>query len=204
MPNIVRAAASLTAALVFAACSSGSTAPASSPAAASVVTTASPVASAVSAVPTKFTSKSYGLSLTLPVGWTATAATEVWDGKSAPFFGAEVNDRFGGPTAASAATAAAPTTRDLAGYAIDRIAANAKEHSDTCPPVPNVKDPIKIGSEPGTFMAYDCGILINVAVAVHNGKGYVFGFRDPAVHAATDPTDRAAFLELLQSVQFPD
>ncbi len=97
---------------------------------------------------------------------------------------------------------AAPTTRDLAGYAKDRIDANAKDHSDTCPPVPSVKEPIKIGSEPGTFMAWDCGILINVAVAVHNGKGYVFGFRDPAIHAATDLADRAVFLEILKSVKY--
>ena len=70
--------------------------------------------------------------------------------------------------------------------------------------MPQVKDPIVIGAEPGTLLGYDCGILINSAIAVHKGMAYLFGFRDPAVHAATDPTDRAAFLQLLKSVRFPD
>ena len=53
------------------------------------------------------------------------------------------------------------------------------------------------------LLGFDCGILINSAVTVHDGMAYVFGFRDPSVHAATDPTDRATFLALLKSVTFP-
>ncbi|MDQ6682124.1 MAG: hypothetical protein M3Y88_02495 [Chloroflexota bacterium] len=52
-------------------------------------------------------------------------------------------------------------------------------------------------------MSWNCGILINVAVAVHNGTGYTFVFRDPAVQAATDPTDHRTFIDLLKSVRFP-
>lgn len=51
---------------------------------------------------------------------------------------------------------------------------------------------------------FDCGILINSGIAVHKGTAYLFGFSDPAVHAATDPADRATCLELLGSVRFPE
>jgi hypothetical protein len=220
-PNVVRVATSLAAVLVFAACASGSTAPASSPtAAASLVTVPSPVASTVAtATPptpapsvapsassgsTKFTSKIYGYSLTVPAGWTIIQATAAWDGKGAPFHDVPQADQFVGPSAASAWFFGAPTTMDLAAKVKESIAANAAEHGNTCPAVPEVKDPIKIGSEPGTLLAWNCGILINSAIAVHKGTAYLFGFRDTAVHAATDPADRAAFLKLLQSVRFPD
>jgi hypothetical protein len=53
------------------------------------------------------------------------------------------------------------------------------------------------------LLAYNCGILINHAVTVHHGVGYDFAFRDPTVAAATDPTDHAALLDILGSVQFP-
>ncbi len=53
------------------------------------------------------------------------------------------------------------------------------------------------------LIAWNCGILINGAVTVHNGRAYVFGLRDPAVHAATDPADRATFLTMLESVRSP-
>ena len=69
--------------------------------------------------------------------------------------------------------------------------------------MPESQDPIEIGGEPGVLSSYDCGILINTAVTVHDGVAYVFGFRDPAVHAATSPDDRALFIALLESVKFP-
>ena len=84
------------------------------------------------------------------------------------------------------------------------VAANAKYHGDTCPPRPAARKPITIGGDPATLLEYDCGILINLAVTVHNGVGYQFLLRDPAIHASTDPTDQKAFLELLESVEFPD
>jgi hypothetical protein len=221
MSNIVRAAACLTAVLVFAACASGSTAPASSPAAAaSLVTTPSPVASpvatakpatsapsvapSVSAVPTKFNSKTYGYSLTVPAGWSVIQASEAWDGKGAPFHDVPQADQFISPEPASAWFFGAPTTKDLAAKVKESIAANAADHGNTCPAVPNINDPIEIGGQPGVLLGYDCGILINSGITVHKGRAYLFGFRDTAVHAATDPADRAAFLELLKSVRFPD
>jgi hypothetical protein len=40
-------------------------------------------------------------------------------------------------------------------------------------------------------------------VVVHDGIVYVFGFRDPAVHAATDAGDLAILEELVASVSYP-
>ncbi len=59
-----------------------------------------------------------------------------------------------------------------------------------------------VGGEPGELESINCGILINVAYTVHDGQGYPFTFRDPAVHQATEPTDKATFIAMLASVQF--
>ncbi len=98
---------------------------------------------------------------------------------------------------------AAPYTKDLKSYTTKTIADTVKYHGDTCTKPPEAQDAIIVGGERGTLLSWDCGILINVAVAVHDGIGYTFGFRDPAVAAATDPTDRAIFIDLLGSVGFP-
>ena len=214
MLNVVRAAALLATALLINGCASGS---ASSPSVTALdVTTPAPVASAVSATPApsvapspaaspnSFTSNTYGYSVTVPGGWKVIQATATWDGKGAPFHDVPEADQFIGPKVASAWFFGAPTTKDLAGKVTESIAANAAGHSNTCPAVPDVNDPIEIGGQPGVLIGYDCGILINTGITVHKGVAYLFGFRDPAVHAATDPTDRAVFLELLKSVKFPD
>ncbi len=220
MSNIVRASVGIAAALVVAACAGGSSptidasaTPSSEPAAsASTVASASPsapspavtVSPSASAATTSFTSKTYGYSLTLPAGWTAIQATKAWDGKGAPFHDVPQADQFISRAASSAWLFEAPTTKDLAGKVKESIAINAAEHSDTCPAVPEVNDPIDIGGEAAVLLGWDCGILINNAIAVHDGNAYLFGFRDPAIHAANDPADRATFLELLHSVTFPE
>lgn len=199
MLNIVRAATCLVAAVVLTACAGGSSsAPAPSPSA------AASVAASASASPTAVTSKTYGYSLTLPGGWTVIQATAAWDGgNEASSHDVPEADQFVRPGGGSAWALVAPTTKNLENYVKERIDANAAGHSNTCPVVPDLQDPIKIGSEPATLLAYDCGILINLAVTVHDGKGYLFGFRDLAVHAATDPADRADFLALLELVEYP-
>ena len=113
------------------------------------------------ASPTSFTSKTYGYSLTVPAGWTAIQATAAWDGKGAPFHDVPEADQFVGPAAASAWFFGAPTTKDLAARVKESIAANAAGHGNTCPPVPEIQDPIEIGGEPGILLGYNCGILIN-------------------------------------------
>jgi hypothetical protein len=201
--NTLRAATYLAVTLVVAACAGGTpSAPASSPSAPGSTPTATKAGP--SASPTSFTSKTYGYSLTVPAGWTVIQASAAWDGKGAPFHDVPEADQFVGPAAASAWFFGAPTTKDLKAKVNESIAANAASHGNTCPAVPDVQDPIQIGSEPGVLLGYNCGILINTGITVHKGIAYLFGFRDPAVHAATDPADRAAFLELLKSVQFPD
>ena len=162
------------------------------------------VESSAAAGPTPFTSTTYGYSLTLPAGWTAIQATKAWDGTGAPFHDVPEADQFIGPGAASAWFFGAPTKKDLAARVKESIAANAAGHGSTCPPVPEIKDPIEIGGEPGTLIGFNCGILINNAITVHDGVAYLFGMRDPSVHAATDPTDRVTFVELLKSVDFPE
>jgi hypothetical protein len=52
-------------------------------------------------------------------------------------------------------------------------------------------------------VAFNCGLLINLAVALHHGVEYQFTLRDPTVQAATDPADQAVFSRILESVHFP-
>jgi hypothetical protein len=183
-------------------------APSPSPATAVVTplpaTPAPSVAVTAPAVPTPFTSTTYGYSLTLPPGWTSIQATAAWDGTGAPFHDVPEADQFISSGVSSVWFFGAPTTKSVANRVKESIAANAAEHSNTCPVVPDIQDPITIGGDPGVLIGYNCGILINSAITVHDGFAYVFGMRDPAVHAATDPTDRALFLEILDSVKFPD
>ena len=221
MPNLVRAATCLAAALVFAACSgSSASAPPPSPsAAASLEATPSPVASAVatktpatpvpsvapstSTGPTSFTSTTYGYSLTVPAGWTVIQATAAWDGNGAPR-----STTCPRPTSSSSL----PPERLVLWGAHDQGPGGLREGEDRRQrrgPRQHLSGRARgPGSDQdrgrtGTLLAYDCGILINLAVTVHDGIGYLFGFRDVAVHAATDPADRAVFLELLKSVHFP-
>jgi hypothetical protein len=113
-----------------------------------------------------------------------------------------VVDQFIGPADASSWAYAAPTTKVLASYVRATIEATLEDHADTCPAAPAAKDPIQIGGQPGTLLAWNCGILINQAVTVENGVGYFFGLRDLSVQAATNAADRKLFLGLLKSVQF--
>ena len=216
MDRLVRRLSGLAVALLVGACAAGGSpasqaaaepsptssaaAPSSSAPAESPSPTASPTPAAST---TPFTSKTYGYSLTPPAGWTTIQATAKWDGKGAPTHDVPEADQFISPGPASAWFFGAPTSKDLAAREAERVAANAKDHGDTCPPVPESQDPIEIGGEPGVLSSYDCGILINTAVTVHDGVAYGFGFRDPAGHAATRPDDRALFLGLLESVKFP-
>jgi hypothetical protein len=215
MYRIVRPASAVLVTLIVGACATAST---SSPslvppvaatpgATVSVVTSsqaASPSAATSSTAPTAFTSKTYGYSVTLPAGWTAVEAQGPWDGKGMPGSDAAEADHFKSSGTASSWLLRAPSTNDLAAQVKQVIAANLADHGSTCPPLPATQDPIKIGEEPGVLLSYDCGILINIATTVHTGQAYVIALRDPGIHAATDPADRATFLGLLESVKFSD
>jgi hypothetical protein len=185
---------------------SGKTPAASSPNT-SHTTAASPssVASQTAAPPpTTFTSKTYGYTLNLPPLWTATEAQKAWDGKAGLSSDSAEVDQLIGTYNATAWALARRSNLKLEAYTAAMIATNARDHGDTCPAKPESKHRITIGGGAGTLLAYNCGILINLAAAVHHGVGYQFGFRDPTVQAATDPADRATFLAILGSVHFPD
>ena len=99
---------------------------------------------------------------------------------------------------------AVPTSKSLAAYVADGIAASYEVHKDTCPAAqhPDSVESITVGGEPAKLVSMNCGILINTAFTVHDGMGYRFVFRDEGVQAATDPADKATFIAMLASVEF--
>jgi hypothetical protein len=209
----VRALLPLIAVIAIAACSAPSSAPNGEPAseAAAAGVTAQPSiagatetpAPSVAATPSSFTSPLYGYTLTLPAGWRATAAVLPWDGRARSSHDEPDVDKFVGPVNATAWAFAGSISLDLAGFVQDRIAANARDHGDTCPATPEVNEPIQIDGEPGVLLGWNCGLLINEAVTVHRGTGFAMVMRDFYVHAATDLADRALLEDLLNSISFP-
>jgi len=152
----------------------------------------------------QFISEAYGYSLTLPRGWTPVQASARWDGKGAPGSDDVVVDQLIGPATAVSWAYAASTTKTLPAYVKTTIKATVEDHADTCPANPVAEDSIQIGGQPGTLLAWNCGVLVNQAVTVQHGVGFFFGFLDQSVHAAADAADRKLFLKLLSSVQFAD
>lgn len=165
-------------------------------------------ASSAEATPSSFTSTVYGYSVVVPAGWSSIAATSGWDGVSGLSHDSPEVDQWISPGGTRAAWAsAAAYADDLRSYTKKIIADTVKYHGATCIPPPAAQEPITIGGEAGTLIAWNCGILINLAGTVHNGIGYTFGFfdkRDLAVQAATDPADHEIYIGLLESVDFPD
>ena len=62
---------------------------------------------------------------------------------------------------------------------------------------------IDIHGQSWQLLGWNCGALINEAVTLRAGTAYVFVFRDLAVRTAIDPTDRAVFNGILESVVLP-
>ena len=154
------------------------------------------------ATPSVFTSTQYGYSVVLPAGWSSIAATERWDGVSITASDSPNVDQFYATGLASSWASAAAYTGTLKSYAAKAIADTAKYHGDKCTAPPEANLATTIGGEPGTLVQFNCGILINIAVTVHDGSGYTFGFRDPTVQVAADPADQAIFTGILASAQF--
>jgi len=183
---------------LVASCSGSSSSPTSS-------TTGGPSATPSSTgAPTTFTSKQYGYTLTLPAQWTSADAVGKWDRRSALDIGSFDVDRFfSGVQGKGSYGAAGRWHGDLASYTTWLVAWTHRTHGDTCPAKPSTRTPISIGGQQGVLLAYNCGILINIAATVHHGVGYHFVFKDDGVFDSTDPADRATFLQMLNSVQFP-
>jgi hypothetical protein len=202
-------------ALIFVAACSGSSvrpslAPASVPAAASQPPSAALATPGVTLspppapTPVTFTSPLYSYSLTLPAGWSVAAATLPWDSASAPGNDASSVDKFVSPATVSTFGFAGPVATDMAKFVKDTIAWTVRDHGDTCPATaPEATEPIQIGGEGGMLLSWDCGILINQALLLRDGTGFVFVMRDPGVQAATDATDRALLEDLMNSVRLP-
>jgi hypothetical protein len=199
-------------ALVFvAACSGSSVTPSSPPVTAPSAASEPPSAVAATPgppwaapTPVTFTSPLYAYSVTLPAGWNVGAAMLRWDGASAPSSDASQVDKFASPGPLSVFGFAAPLKSDLDAFVKDNIAWVVRDHGDTCPArTPENTERVKIGGEDGVLLSWDCGILINQALLIHRGNGYVFVMRDPDVHAATDANDRAILDALLGSVTLP-
>lgn len=178
----------------------------SSPSPASVAATpvARPSSVPTPALPVAFTSRVYGYSIVVPGGWAVGPAALHWDAASSPGHSDPVVDKFASPSDVSAFAFAGPVTVDLAGFVKATIAWTVRDHGDTCPATaPEKIEPIEIGGEPGMLLSWNCGILVNDAVLVRDGTGFVLVMRDPSVAAATDPADRALLEALLNSVKFP-
>lgn len=165
--------------------------------------TASPSVSASPSGPTVFTSPLYGYTATIPGGWLTAPAVIRWDGTKSSGPDAE-SDKFAGPEQLTAWAIGGPFSGDLAAFVTNRIAANARDHSDTCPVAePEINEPLQIAGQPWVLLGWNCGAVINQALTLHNGVAYDFTFRDLAIEAASDPADRALFLSILDSVELP-
>jgi len=165
------------------------------------VTASSSMSASPTASPVTFTSPFYGYTVTLPAGWSATPAAKVWDGKGAPGSEDPAVDKFHGPGLRTVHAFVTPISVDLAAYSEDIIARNAQSHTE-CPPQPESVESTKVGPDPATFIAWNCGILINLVVGLHRDQGFQFLFRDPDLHQASDATDQAAFESMLDTVSW--
>ena len=152
--------------------------------------------------PNVFRSPFYHYSILVPPGWTATPATVRWDGESQPSLGPNV-DQLAGPHLIVLGYSG-PFAGNLAAFVQDRIAANARDHSDTCPSnALQLNQPTTIGGEVGVLLGLNCGARIDQAITVHDGVGYAFTIRDTAFSSTLDPTDFASVQSMLDSLIFP-
>jgi hypothetical protein len=152
--------------------------------------------------PNVFRSPLYHFSILVPPGWTATPATVRWDGQSQPSLGPNV-DQLAGPHLIVLGYAG-PVAGNLAAFVQDRIAANARDHSDTCPSnALQLNQPTTIGGEAGALLGLNCGARIDQAITVHDGVGYAFTIRDTAFSSTLDPADFASVQSMLDSLIFP-
>ena len=151
-----------------------------------------------------FTSRQYGYTEALPAGWQSIGqARQRWDGKGAPGDTASVSDLFQGPGRVEAWAYAAPTKENLAAYTATTIHA-AAAHS--CPAVPQTDQAITIGGVPARLLRMHCpprsGFLVEIAVTVHNGTGFVFASQPaPGVTGTDQPA--AAFRKFLAGIRLP-
>jgi hypothetical protein len=154
-----------------------------------------------------FTSRHYGYTETLPAGWRlARQATHQWHGTGGPGYDRPVVDLFAGPRGVQAWAIAAPTTKNLAAYTTKTIRASRAAHP--CSP-PQTSQAITIGGAPARLLGMICaphsGFLVEIAVTIRNGTGFVFASQNPpgATTATDRATERAAFRKFLAGIRLP-
>jgi hypothetical protein len=158
--------------------------------------------SSAAPTPTVFRSPLYGYSILIPDQWKATPAVVRWDGASQPSLGPNV-DQLAGPHLIVLGYAG-PFTSNLTAFVQDRIAANARDHSDTCPSnALQLNQPTTIGGEAGVLLGLNCGARIDQAITVHDRVGFAFTIRDSGFGSTLDPTDFATVQAILDSLIFP-
>lgn len=151
-----------------------------------------------------FTSRHYGYTAAPPAGWySGGQATQQWDGKGAPGEEDSVVDLFQGPGGVEAWATAAPTKESLVAYARATTRAAADEHP--CPAVPRTHQAITIGGAPAQLLGMQCppgsGFLVETAVTIHDGTGFVFTSQNPT-GGGDNSSDRAAFRRFLAGIRF--
>ena len=146
------------------------------------------------------TSRHYGYTEALPAGWRLVRqATRQWGGAGAPGYDRRVVDLFAGPRGVAAWAYAAPTNKRLQSYTTATIRAARAAHP--CSP-PQTDQAITIGGAPARLLGMQCpagsGFLVEIAVTVRNGTGFVFASQN---QTGTKPTDRAAFRKFLTGIR---
>ena len=147
------------------------------------------------------TSRHYHYAETLPAGWRLSEqATQQWDGTGSPGDHDLQSDLFLGPGGVEAWAYAAPTRENLTAYTTTVIRASNAVHG--CPAVTQTSQAITIDGAPARLLAFQCSVgnsfLVELAVTVHDGTGFVFGSQNPA---GTKATDRAAFRAFLTGIR---
>jgi hypothetical protein len=147
------------------------------------------------------TSRHYGYTEALPAGWRLVRqATRQWNGQGGPGYDRPVVDLFAGPRGVAAWVFAAPTNKRLESYTTATIRAARAAHP--CAP-PQTGQAITIGGAPARLLGMQCpagsGFLVEIAVTVRHGTGFVFVSQNQ--NGATAPTDRAAFREFLAGIR---
>ena len=150
------------------------------------------------------TSRHYGYTEALPAGWRlARQATRQWNGKGGPGYDRPVVDLFAGPRGVQAWAYATPTRQNLAAYATAIIRGARAAHP--CSP-PQTSQAIRIGGAPARLLTMQCaphsGFLVEIAVTVRNGTGFVFASQPtPGVTGTDQPA--AAFRNFLAGIRLP-
>jgi hypothetical protein len=159
------------------------------------------------AVARMVTSGHYGYTEALPAGWRlARPAARQWHGTGGPGYDRPVVDLFAGPRGVRAWAMAAPTTKNLAAYTTKTIRGARGAHPCSHP---QTSQAITIGGAPARLLGMICaphsGFLVQIAVAVRNGTGFVFVSQPaPGATTATDrATERAAFRNFLAGIRLP-